>query len=241
MSARFPGFPPDAMTFFRGLERNNRREWFQARKPVYEEMVKRPMVELIRNLTGAMMSFAPDYVVDPEKAIFRIYRDTRFSKDKTPYKTNIAASFRRRGLVNHAGAGFYFSISAKEVAAGGGIYMPAADELLAVRNHVAHNHREFRRLIANRTVRRLLGDFQGEQLSRVPKGFSAEHPAADLLRYKQFLLYIELDPALATSPQLESELVKRFRALTPFLDFLNAPFVSAAKKPRISIPVEELL
>ena len=241
MSPVFPGFSAEAIRFFRGLERNNRREWFQPRKHIYDEIVKQPMVELLRNLTRAMMTFAPDYVADPEKAIFRIYRDTRFSKDKTPYKTNIAAVFRRRGLGDHAGAGFYVSISAKEVATGGGIYMPAPDELLSVRGHVARKHQELRKLIADRALRRLLGDMQGEQLTRVPKGFAPDHPAADLLRYKQYLLYIELDPALATSRQLESELLKRFRAMAPFLDFLNAPLVSAARKPRISIPVEELL
>jgi uncharacterized protein (TIGR02453 family) len=106
MRSAFPGFPAEAMTFYRGLARNNTREWFQPRKPVYDEQVKAPMVELVTALNQAMMKFAPDYVTDPAKAIYRIYRDTRFSPDKTPYKTQIAASFARRGMEKHGAAGF---------------------------------------------------------------------------------------------------------------------------------------
>lgn len=227
MPAGFPGFPPAGMAFLRALAKNNRREWFQPRKPVFEEQVKTPMLDLVTRVTSAMLTFAPAYAGDPEKAIFRIYRDTRFSKDKTPYKTHIAAVFHRRGLCMHGGGGLYFGVSAKEVEVAGGIYMPAPETLRAVRSHLADRHEEFRGLIQDRTLRRLLGDMQGEQLTRVPKGFLPDHPAADLLRYKQFLFYILLDPALAATPRLEPEIVKRFRALTPFLEFLNAPLAKA--------------
>ena len=90
----FQGFPEAGMQFFRSLARNNRREWFQPRKHIYEEQVKAPMAELVTALNAEMMRFAPDHVVEPAKAIYRIYRDTRFSKDKTPYKTHVAAIFR---------------------------------------------------------------------------------------------------------------------------------------------------
>jgi len=225
MRSRFPGFPAEAVKFYRGLARNNTREWFQPRKPIYDEKVKAPMVELVTALNEAMMDFAPDYVTDASKAIYRIYRDTRFSPDKTPYKTQIAASFARRGMEKHGAAGYYFAISHKGVEVGGGIYMPTPDTLLAVRNHIAERHAEFRRLAEASSVKRLFGAVQGEQLSRVPKGFCAEHPAADLLRFKQFLLFTTSDAAIVTTPQLYVELEKRFRALTPFLDFLNAPLV----------------
>src|SRR6266566_2884457 len=119
----FAGFPRAAMEFFKGLERNNRREWFQPRKQIYDEQVKAPMAELIRALTAEMMRFAPDYVTEPEKAIYRIYRDTRFSKDKTPYKTHVAAIFPRSGLGKHEGAGYYVHIAPAEVLIGGGLYM----------------------------------------------------------------------------------------------------------------------
>jgi hypothetical protein len=94
----FAGFPPEAIGFFRGLARNNRREWFQPRKAVFETSVKQPMRELVTALNQALAGFAPEYATDPEKAIFRIYRDVRFSKDKKPYKEHIAANFDVRGM-----------------------------------------------------------------------------------------------------------------------------------------------
>lgn len=230
MSAGFPGFPPEAMTFLRGLGRNNRREWFLPRKDVFEECVKAPMVRLVEALNAAMADFAPAYVTDPHKAIYRIYRDVRFSADKTPYKTHIAASLSRRGMVKHGAAGFYFEISAKEAGVGGGIYLPPPECLKTVRRHLAGHHEEFRSLAAARQVRALFGEVQGERLSRVPKGWPADHPAADLLRYKQCYLWGTLDAGLATTPQFFRELLARFRAMAPFLDFLNQPLVAANRK-----------
>src|SRR6266852_5286311 len=95
MKSRFPGFTPDALTFLRALKRNNRRDWFQPRKEKYESLIKALMLELVNALNGEFASFAPDYVTPPEKAVYRIYRDTRFSPNKTPYKTYIAAIFPR--------------------------------------------------------------------------------------------------------------------------------------------------
>jgi uncharacterized protein (TIGR02453 family) len=225
----FAGFPPEAIGFFRGLARNNRREWFQPRKAVFEESVRQPMRELVTALNRALAGFAPEYATDPEKAIFRIYRDVRFSKDKKPYKEHVAASFPLRGGMAHGHGGFYVAISHKEVAVGGGVYMPEPAALLAIRNHIAERHAELRRILANPKVRRLLGEMQGEQLARVPKGFCADHPAADLLRFKQFVLYVELPPGIATSPALYQEIVDRFRAMVPFLRFLNAPLPKERK------------
>ena len=230
MRSAFPGFPAEAMTFYRGLARNNTREWFQPRKAIYDEKVKAPMVELVTALNQAMMKFAPDYVTDPAKAIYRIYRDTRFSADKTPYKTQIAASFARRGMEKHGAAGFYFAVSHKGVDVGGGIYMPPPETLLAVRTHIGDRAAEFHRLGSSTAMKRLLGAVQGEQLSRVPKGFPADHPAADLLRFKQYLLFTTLGAEIVTTPKLYAEIEKRFRAMAPFMEFLNAPLVQ--KKPR---------
>jgi uncharacterized protein (TIGR02453 family) len=220
----FPGFPKEGLDFFRSLSRNNRREWFQPRKHIFETHLKQPMRELVIEVNREMSRFAPEYITDPDKAIYRIYRDTRFSKDKTPYKDHIAASFHRRSAGAHSEAGFYFAVSHKEVAVGGGVYMPPPETLQAIRAHVAGNHAEFRKLIRGRALRELLGEMQGSQLSRVPKGFTTDHPAADLVRYKQFLFYIELPPELAPTKELQGEIVRRFRAITPFLRFLNAPF-----------------
>jgi uncharacterized protein (TIGR02453 family) len=230
VSTVFPGFSPEAMQFFRGLARNNNRDWFLPRKPLFEEHVKQPMRRLVDRVNAAMSKFAPEYVTDPDKAIYRFYRDTRFSKDKKPYKEHIAASFPHRGLARHEGAGYYFAVSHKEVAVGGGVYMPMPETLLAIRQQIADRHGEFRRLAGAAAVKRLYGPMHGEQLSRVPKGFGSEHPAADLLRYKQFLFYIELPADLATSAALPAEIVKHFRAIAPFVTFLNAPFARSRKR-----------
>jgi len=126
-------------------------------------------------------------------------------------------------MEKHGAAGYYFAISHKGVDLGGGIYMPTPETLLAVRTHLAERHAEFRKLAASSAIKRLFGAMHGEQLSRVPKGFCADHPAADLLRFKQFLMFTTLDAAIVTTSKLFTELEKRFRALAPFLDFLNAP------------------
>ena len=229
----FAGFPAEGMQFFRSLARNNRREWFQPRKQIYDDQSKAPMMELVTALNAEMMRFAPNYVAAPAKAIYRLYRDTRFSKDKTPYKTHIAAIFPRRGLVKHEGAGLYFSVSAKEIEVAGGVYMPGPDAFLAIRTHLAERHEEFTRVIETRKLRGLMGNLQGTQLSRVPKGFRCDHPAADLLRHKQWLFFVTLNPALATTPKLLAEIRKRFEVMMPFLNLLNEPLVRAAKRPKI--------
>ena len=111
MRAGFEGFPREAMTFFRALARHNHRDWFLAHKEVYEESVRRPTTALVEALNAALMEFAPAYATEPAKAVYRIYRDVRFSSDKTPYKTHVAASFSRRGMPKHAAAGYYFGVS----------------------------------------------------------------------------------------------------------------------------------
>jgi uncharacterized protein (TIGR02453 family) len=230
MPSAFPGFSPEGLAFFRGLERNNKREWFQPRKAIFEQTLKLPMRDLVAAVNSQLQRFAPDHVTDPDKAIYRIYRDTRFSPNKTPYKDRIAASFPSRAVQN--GAGYYFAISHKEVAIGGGLYMPEPQTLLAVRHRIAEHHQQWDKLIHSRPLQALYGPMQGEQLSRVPKGFPKGHPAADLLRYKQMIFYVTLAPELATTPALFTEIVKHFKAIAPFLEFLNASLKPAPRQTK---------
>ena len=228
MTSGFPGFPAEMAQFFRGLKRNNRREWFQPRKELFEQQVKGPMRELVLALNSTLSKFAPDYIADPKKAIFRIYRDTRFSHDKTPYKTHIAAHFGRRGTAL-SGGGLYFSVSNDTIEVAGGIYHPAPETLLAVRTHIAGNHEELRAILKHNKVKKLFGGIVGDELSRVPKGFDACHPAADLIKKKDWLLDVTLEPSIATTPALFKNLTEHFRAMHPFVEFLSRPL--AAKKP----------
>jgi uncharacterized protein (TIGR02453 family) len=186
--AAFAGFPVEMVTFFRGLKRNNRREWFQPRKHLFEEHVKKPMAELVEALNSELSKFAPEHVSDPQKAIFRIYRDTRFSPDKTPYKTQIAASFGRRGGELSSVSGFYFSVSSDQVEVAGGVYHPPPDTTLLVRTHIAENYEELRRILAGKKVRERLGELKGDELTRAPKGFDPRHPAIDLIKKKDWIL-----------------------------------------------------
>jgi len=230
---RFPGFPREGIAFLRALKRNNDREWFTPRKAEFEATVRQPAIDLVAAIHREMMRFAPQYVGEPAKCVYRIYRDTRFSKDKTPYKTFTSALLMRSGFDKYTGSAcFYFAISPENIEVAGGIYTPDRDVLLAVRQHIAENHKQFRATYSSPKVKRLLGELQGESVSRMPKGFAPEHPAADLLRRKYYLLDTRLDPKIATTPKLFSELVARLEAMTPFVDFLNIPLLARQKKQK---------
>jgi uncharacterized protein (TIGR02453 family) len=222
----FPGFPPEALTFLRGLKRNNRREWFQPRKEIFETKVKIPMVQLVEAINAELLDFAPGHITDPKKAVYRIYRDTRFSPDKTPYKTHVAAIFPDHNLGKQSSAGFYFHVTAQSVGIAAGSYMPGPDELRAFRTWLGENHKKFRD--ASRKPEKMLGKLQGSSVTRMPKGFDATQPAEDLIRMKQWLYWVELDAKIATTPRLLPELVKRFRAAAPVIAMLNAPLLKSA-------------
>ena len=175
-----------------------------------------------------MLGFAPQYVGEPAKCVFRIYRDTRFSKDKTPYKTHIGAAFWRNGL-DKGGAGYYVGISPEEIHIGGGLYGPDPATLLAVRTRIAKNFGAFRKTFASAAVKKLLGEPAGESASRAPKGFDPEDPAIEYLKRKQHVVMAHLDPAVATTPKLFGEVVKRFEVMTPLIEFLNEPLVGSRK------------
>src|SRR5438128_3174394 len=147
MKSKFPGFSPDALTFLRALKRNNRREWFQPRKEKYEALIKSPMLEFVACLNEEMARFAPAYVTPPEKAVYRIYRDTRFSPDKTPYKTHIAAIFPRHTAVKREGPVFYLHFTEKELLTFAGVYSPERDELLAYRALIQEHYQELEQIL----------------------------------------------------------------------------------------------
>lgn len=228
----FPGFPAEGLAFLRGLKKNNDREWFNARKAVFEESVRKPMLELVRAVHAHMLDYAPEYVGDAAKSVFRIYRDTRFSNDKTPYKTYVSAYLWRNDLGKDRGAGFYFYVSPQETGVAGGLYQPPPDDLLIVRRTIAEDAESLRQLFENRRIKKLFGELEGPALTRPPKGFGADHPAIDLLKRKGFTLHARLDPAIATTPKLYREIVTRIEALTPFVAYFNRPLVEKTRKKK---------
>ena len=227
MSVRFAGFPSEGMEFLKKLARNNKREWFQPRKEDFERYVKTPMLDLVTALNQDLAKFAPNYITEPKRAVFRIYRDTRFSNDKTPYKTHIAAVFVRRGMEKHTGGMYYIAISPKEVEVAGGIHQPDKEQTMAIRACMLDCADEFRKICAAPKLRKLMGELKGAELSRMPKGFDSGHPAADLIRKKEWLHYVPLDPSVASTPALQKEIVERFRSMLPVIEFLNQPLIDA--------------
>ena len=222
---------PEGLAFLRALARHNDREWFTPRKAVFEAELKEPMLAIIRKVNEAMEGFAPACVRPPEKCLFRIYRDTRFSNDKKPYKTHVAAWWMPEGFAKTSGAGFYFHIDAKEVVIAAGAYMPEKDQLAAIRHWLLDHHAEFRKLLQKPAVRKTFTEFEGNPLSRPPKGFCRDHPAIDLIRCRQWGLSTTLPASAALDSGFAAELIRHFRLAAPVVDALNTP-IAAALAPR---------
>jgi uncharacterized protein (TIGR02453 family) len=230
--AASPRFTADTLKFLRALKRNNRREWFNAHKEDYEAHVRQPMTAIVEQLAIDFRSFAPELVASPKTSLYRIYRDTRFSEDKTPYKTHVAANFPTRGLPKHEGAGLYFHVSPEEVWIGGGMYAPQTPQLLSVREHIAGNVKRLQTIVKAPGFCRVVGDLQGETLQRVPRGFAKDHPAADYLRMRQFLAGCEYPAPLAATPRFYATLLNVFRRVAPLARFLNEPLVATSPARR---------
>ncbi|GGA71159.1 TIGR02453 family protein [Edaphobacter acidisoli] len=224
-------FSSNALKFLKGLKRNNDREWFQARKDIYERGLKTPMLALVNEINEAMLRFAPENVQPPQKAMMRIYRDIRFSKDKRPYKTNVAAWWARAGLEKTSGGGFYFHFSPDEVVIAAGVYMPEREQLLAIRRYLVDHHTEMRRLLAGKKLRSLMQEFDGRRLTRPPKGFAADDPALDLLMCQQWGITAHLPPETALQPTLLKDIIERFKVAAPVVALLNAPLAPKPKRP----------
>jgi len=229
--AAVPYLKPAALTFLRNLAKHNDRAWFQPRKAQFEAELREPMLAIVRRITEAMMDFAPDHVRPAEKSLFRIYRDTRFSHDKRPYKTHVAAWWTHTGLEKTSGAGYYFHVSPKDVTIAAGAYMPEKDQLAAIRHWLLDHHQEFRKLLRNPKVQRAFDEFEGNALTRPPKGFPCEHPGMDLIRCRQWGLAAELPAKAALKKNFADVVIRYFKIAAPVVDALNTP-IAAAMQPK---------
>lgn len=230
MSA-FSRFTPGALTFLRGLKRHNERPWFEANRPTYEREVLGPLRLLSEELDVRFARLAPEFVSPPKRALFRIHRDVRFSKDKSPYKTHAALWVFHRdagrgvGRDAHGGAGFYFHLEPGASMVAGGFWMPPRPLLSTLRDAIAEDRRPFERIVkAKPFVARFGGltdDEPGVRLTRVPRGFAPDHPAAHWLRFNSFTASRPLTDAEALSPKLVDTIMKDYAALLPLVRWLN--------------------
>lgn len=226
-----PYFSEEALRFLRGLKRNNRRNWFEPRREVFEREIKQPMLALIERITEGMADYAPGFMRPASKCLFRIYRDTRFSADKSPYKTHLGAWWARNGLVKTSGGGYYIHIGSGQFVIAAGAYMPEKDQMLAIRRHLLEHHAEWKRIIGNRALLRAFSVHDPMALARAPKGFPAEHPAIEWIKWRQWGVTAHLPAETALGANLAKEIEKRFRLAAPLVEFLNAP-LARAERPR---------
>ncbi|MFI5253233.1 MAG: DUF2461 domain-containing protein [Bacteroidota bacterium] len=216
----FNGFPEEGIAFLRQLKKNNNREWFAKNKPRYEDYVKLPMQSLIAAIKPEMAKLAPEIEVNPKRNLFRIYRDTRFSKNKTPYKTHVAAWFHPKTKWDE-NAGFYVHVEPTEVYIGGGIYRPDNTQLKRIRHAIAGNAQEFLSIVGSASFNKKFGRIEGEKLQRMPLGFPQNHFMADWLKYKQFFAGVTLKPEDCLQSKFTKKVMNVFAELYPFVKFLN--------------------
>jgi uncharacterized protein (TIGR02453 family) len=212
----FAGFSTEALQFLAELAANNERTWFQPRKAEYEWLLKQPLKALCVALAERFAERAIPLVADPARSPFRIYRDTRFSKDKSPYKPYVSASFPWQG----GGPGGYFSLRPGEIYLGGGMHHPEPALLAAWRTAVASSPGEVHAALEDPGFVRDFGQVEGERLKRTPAGFPADHPDAELLKLKDVTFHRRLSDEEALSADLPDELAAGFAAALPVLRLL---------------------
>lgn len=227
-TAAFAGFPPAALTFLRQLRRHNEREWFEAHRTEYEQLLRNPMREFLEEFDVLLAGTLPEIVADAKRSMFRIHRDVRFSRDKSPYKTHASCwayhhdAGRGVGSVAHGGAGIYVHLEPGASMIAAGIWMPPKPALDLIRERLLEHHRAFAAIIKAAPLARRFGPLSEEaMLVRTPRGVDPAHPAAGWLRYKSFTVSRPVDDAVMTSPALLKELARDLAILGPMVRWLN--------------------
>lgn len=235
-ASTFSGFKPEAIQFLVDLAANNDRSWFQPRKAEYEQLLKEPLEQMIAALAERLEQRGVPLLADPARSPFRIYRDVRFSKDKSPYKTHLGASFPWIGDVSpgdldgrshtpmvHSSGG-YFHLQPGEIYVGGGIWHPDKPWIDAYRHRVANDPDEIRGLVDEKQFKATFGKLSddGHSLQRVPQGYAADHPAADLLKMKDVVFGRRLSDLDAQSPSLPDLLADTYAAAMPMFRYLSS-------------------
>lgn len=215
-------FTKATFTFLKDLTENNTREWFHQNKHRYEDHVRDPGIRFITDFGGHLKALSEHFRSDPRTvggSMFRIYRDTRFSKDKTPYKTAIGIQFRHElGKDAHA-PGFYLHIVRDGCFAGAGIWQPDSPSLRMIREAIVEDPQAWKRAVGAKSFRDAFV-LEGDRLKRPPKGFDPDHPLVEDLKRKDFIGVAKVSQKMITDPRLPQELAKLLRKGTPLVKFL---------------------
>jgi uncharacterized protein (TIGR02453 family) len=221
----FLGFCPQGIAL---LPPKKRRGLLPHEQEMYEQKIANPLLQLACSLTREFARFAPNYVTPPERAVFPIF-GAKDSSSGSP-STHPGAIWVHKDARGVRGACFYFHFTASEAVVLGGAYAPAPEELATYRELLKHGYKEFQDILRARRLRTLTGGLEGEKLKGMPKGFSPDHPAADLLRRKQWYVVSMLDMGLLSTTQLMPTLVRHFETMAPFVDFLNRSLTPQPRK-----------
>lgn len=209
----------NVIPFLKDLKQNNNREWFQDNKNRY--LLARDEFEaFIADLLPDMATIDKELSgLEPKQCIFRIYRDVRFAKDKSPYKVNMGAAMTKGGRKSHF-ATYYIHVEPDNGFAGGGIWQPAGPVLKAMRNEVYYNADEFKKIMAAPSFRKYFSELMGDKLTRPPQGFPADFDDIDLLKYKNYIVGHNIPDEVLTSQGLKKHLLDVYAALYPFNSFI---------------------
>ncbi|MCG8443513.1 MAG: DUF2461 domain-containing protein [Caulobacterales bacterium] len=217
----FAGFPPDMFAFFRELKANNEKAWFEANRARYEEQVKGPLIAFVAAMAPKIAQISAHIVADPKKSPFRIHRDVRFSKDKSPYKTHAGVQFRHAAGKDAHAPGFYVHLQPGQVFYGGGLWKPSSEPLSAIRAAIDSKPDAWRKATASAKVRTLFGGLsEGDPLTRAPKGYRPDHPMIDDIKKRSFFLMADADEETAVSASFTDDVAKAFAVAAPAMGFL---------------------
>ena len=204
--------------FLKDLQKNNEREWFTANKAKYTA-AHEEIISFADDLLLEMKKHDDIETVSGKKSLFRIYRDVRFSKDKSPYKNHFSGSFKRGS--KWLRGGYYFHIEPGKIFVGGGFFSPSKEDLQRVREEIVEDDAPLRQILNDKQFKKHFGELQGEQLKTAPKGFDKEHPAIDLIRYKQFYFISEFSEEEAQSKDFAKKVSDRFALLRPYFNYMS--------------------
>ena len=221
-NSRYATFKPESIRFLRQLKKNNNRDWFNENKSRYEEDVLDVALNFIQSMHDPLQAIAPHFTAIPKRmggSLMRVYRDTRFSKNKTPYKTNIGIQFRHEQAKDVHAPGFYVHIDPDEVFLGVGLWRPDSDGLAAIRDKIAHQQQQWLRVRDDKTFKRYF-HLSGQSLTRPPRGFDKDHPLVEDLKRKDFIAVRNLDIDEATQPRFQQKVETSFKAALPLMRFL---------------------